>query len=146
MKKIFDKNPLSMNNEEWKMQTSIFFVEANSNESFMLWKEWHNEVLWEQDNMGFSQIIGYVDELNKKPVNVSFLFALINSARICFYETISRYNDSVMVEKFIEKNYPVKWDNNSRRAMCDAGNFHLAVNAVKEWNNKRIKNIHKNNY
>lgn len=113
--------------KEEKMKTTVFFIEANSFEILQLWKECKEETKWEEDSMGFSQVIGYLDEHNEmKPVNVSFTFAKIFGKRICFYDVISRFSDSQMVENYLETNYPVKYDNGTRRAMTNSMNFHNA--------------------
>ena len=118
-----------MNNQEERLKTSVFFIEATSFEKHYLWKEFEKETGWEQDLMGFGQMIGHIGK--NKPVFVSFSFAKIHGKIICFYEVTSRYADHTMVEEWIEKNYPVKWDNNTRRAMTDAMNFHLAIDCCK---------------
>jgi hypothetical protein len=105
-----------------------------------LWKEFHEQVDWQEDNMGFYQVIGKINK--NKPVCVSFSFAKIYGKRICFYYSSGRYSDSVMVENFIESNYSVKWDNGTRRAMTDAMNFHHAIDAcrtanLKQWERKK---------
>jgi hypothetical protein len=46
--KIVDK-------KENKLKTSIFFVEANSFEQFELWREYHEEVDWEEDRRDFGK-------------------------------------------------------------------------------------------
>jgi len=117
-------------NEE-KLKTSMFFVEATSCEQQYLWAENHEKLEWVQDNMGFWQIVGYINKDNDMPVCVSFSFVTILGKRICFYDVTSRFSDSKMVENFIEKNYNVKWDSGRRLAMTDAANFHLAIDAVK---------------
>ena len=53
--------------------------------------------------------------------------------------------DHVMVEEFIENNYPIKWDHGIRRAMTDAHNFHNAMDAcrtanLKQWERKKKLN------
>jgi hypothetical protein len=116
---------------EEKITTSVFFIEANSYETLSLWKEFAKETKWEQDNLGFYQKIGCIDNDENKPIFVSFMFVKIFGKRICFYETTSRYNDSVLVENWIKTNYPVKWDNNSRTAMTNAMNFHHAIDCCK---------------
>lgn len=117
-----------MDEKEKKIQETVFFIEANSFETHTLWKEHHQkDFLWGEDNMGFSQIIGHIDGDPDKPVNVCFMFAIIFGSRVCFYDVCSRYSDSEMVEKWIEANYPRKWDNGHRRAMTSAQNFHHAI-------------------
>jgi hypothetical protein len=117
-----------MNEQEAKLKTSVFFIEATHYEKFSLWRRFHETSIgWVEDNLGFCIIVGSLGK--NKPVNVSFSFATLNGKRVCFYEAISRYVDHTMVEEFIEKNYPVKWGND-RRAMTDADNFHLVIDAV----------------
>jgi len=133
-------NPIDMYNDratpDEKMKRVIFFIEANSFERQMLWQENHENVLWEQDNEGFGKIIGHINKQKTKPVNVCFSFSMINGQHICFYEAISRFVDHTMVEEYIEKNWPIKWDNDTRRAMTDANNFHLALSAISDANKK----------
>lgn len=129
--------------KEKKLKETVYFCEATGYEQLSIWREEHERHDWVQDMSGFSQVIGYIDKKRKKPVNVSFSFAVVDGQRICFYEAISRYVDHKMVEEFIVKNYPVKYDQGQRRAMDDAMNFRL--DAVKEANEKiqyvRLKNL-----
>ena len=118
------------NKQENKLKESVFFVEATSNEIHNLWREYKN--VWSQDAEGFSQIIGYIDKKKTMCVNVCFTFNFIKEKRVCFYQAISRYVDHNMVENFIKKNYPVKYDNGSRVAMTNADNFHHVINAIDE--------------
>jgi hypothetical protein len=100
-----------------RLETSVYFVEANSFERLKLWEEYHKEVDWEEDNSGFYQTVG---ELGKgKPISVCFVFDKIYGVRICFYDVTSRYSDYVMVEKFIKENYT--------RNLTNAMNFHHAI-------------------
>jgi len=109
--------------KEMKMKTSVFFIEANSYEQLMLWKEFKEETNWEENGCGFSQVIGFIKEDKDMPVNVSFMFAKVWGERVCFFDTCSRFNDSEMVREWIEKNYPVKYDNGTRWAIRNAMNF-----------------------
>lgn len=88
--------------KEKKLLETIFFVKANSFESHQLWKDLileYSNSAWEQDNFGFSKIIGYLDEEKKEmPVNVSFIFHFIFGHRVCFYNPCSRYVDHKMIE------------------------------------------------
>lgn len=109
--------------DEDKLKSCVFFVEATSTEKFYLWKEYHEEIEWEEDNSGFSIVVGNISK--SKPVNVCFTFAKIYGKRICFYEAVSRFVDHTMVENWIKKNYP-------DIQITDAMNFHFAINACKE--------------
>lgn len=126
-----------MDDKEHKLQTTRFFVEATDEEKFYLWKENKYQTDpelkfdWEEDNAGFMQCVGKIND-DDMPVWVSFMFAKINNVRVCFYNATSRFVDHQMVEKFIEENYPVKYDKGSRIAMTNATNFHHAVNATEK--------------
>lgn len=127
------QNPLLAEDaaKEEKISTSVFFIEANGYETLSLWNEFKDETKWEEDNMGFWQRIGFIDDDKNKPVCVSFSFVKIYGKRICFYDVTSRFNDSQMVENWLDKNYLVKWDNNTRTARTNAMNFHHAVDRCK---------------
>ena len=120
--------------KEHKIKTSVFFISANCFEQFTLWQQ-HRDI-WVEDLCGFSEVIGHIDGDKEKPINVSFSFAKLYGKRICFYYVCSRYNDIEMVEEFIWKNYPVKYDKGTRRAMTNATNFHHAIDACKEHLNE----------
>jgi len=116
---------------EEKLKSSVFFIEATGYERLMIWKEYHEKVMWEEDREGFWTQVGQIGK--NKPVCASFCFAEILGQRICFYEPTSRYVDHEMIEKYIEKTcHPKKWDHNSRRAFTNAMNFHIAVAACEE--------------
>ena len=114
-----------------RLNNSVFFIEANSFEQFSLWREYHDHCEWEEDNMGFFQKIGEIAEDDRMPVYVEYHFVKIYGKRICFYHCTSRFCDHTMVEDYIKNNYSVKWDNNTRLAMTDAMNFHLAIDRCK---------------
>jgi len=110
---------------EEKLKRTQFFVEASDYERYSLWKENHDKIEWVEDNMGCYRTIGQI-ESNEEilPVTVCFSFCQINGKYVCFYYATSRGVDWDMVDKYIEKWYPVKYDKETRRAMTDAQNFH----------------------
>jgi hypothetical protein len=123
--------------KEWKLRTSIFFVEATSEEQFHLWSDnkYHMEPKyrhdWQQDHAGFAEQIGCVNNDEKMPIWIAYSFAIIDGYRVCFYEATSRFVDHDLVEKHIEK-YDPKYDNGKRRAMTNATNFHHVASAIVE--------------
>lgn len=92
---------------------------------------YHENTQWVEDPSGMRLVIGHINGNAEMPVCVDFSFATIHGKRICLYEAVSRFVDHTMVEDWIENNYPVKWDNNTRRGMTDAMNFHLAIDRCK---------------
>ncbi len=120
--------------KEEKISSSVFFIEANSYEVLSLWKEFKDEIHWQEDSLGFWQKIGLIDDDEEKPVCLTFHFAKIYGSRICFYDVVSRYNDTEMVRAWLEKNYPVTWDNGTRIAITNAMNFGSAIKRCKYEN------------
>lgn len=121
---------------EEKLKNTVFFVEANNFEKLFLWKENRDRkepLEWIQDCSGFMHQVGEMISNEKKlPVCVEFSFATINGKHICFFNACSRVVDHEMVENFITNTYPVTYHNGSRRAICDARNFHQCLNFCKE--------------
>lgn len=117
--------------QDQKIRSCRFFIEANSFEQHELQREYLLEAFWEEDLLGFNEQIGCINNDPEMPVRVSFMFAKIHGQRICFFDVCSRYSDSEMVRDFIKKNYPVKWDNGTRTAIANASNFHHAINACR---------------
>lgn len=111
-----------------------FFVEANSFERHQLWRDFHEKIDWKQDLSGVSILIGQIKPARKpaRPIYVDFSFATLNGKLICFYNGCSALVDHTMIEEWLEKEYPVKYDSGSRRAMCDAMNFHHCFHFCKE--------------
>jgi len=120
--------------KEAKLKSSVFFVEANSCEKLELWKECGEEykIDIKQDNYGFSQIIGHINDDKEMPVCLCFSFNIIEGCRVCFYESTSRFSDRTMIEEWLKENYPVKWDRGTRTAMTNAMNFHHAIDHIRE--------------
>ena len=107
--------------EDNRLQKTQFFVEANGFEKQKLWEEFHETISWEQDLSGFIIEIG---KIKKRPICIEFSFAKIGEKQIAFYYGCSTLVDHKMIEDFLEENYPVKYDNGSRKAITDAMNFH----------------------
>ncbi len=119
---------------EQKLEETVFFVEANSFETFCLWQKNHNKEnqTWEQDMSGFGKTVGYINDESDKVVFVSFTFYIINGKRVCFYEATSRYVDHTMVDDLIKsfgKTY-----NGSIYCKTDAQNFHSCLHYIDDLN------------
>lgn len=122
--------------EDERFKETFFLVEATSFEKFCLWQQWHNEVNWEQDSLG---LVGEIGRIDDRPVALSVSWAKIDGQLVAFYEMTSQVTDSQMLEKWLEDNCtPPKWDNGSRRAHCDAQNFHHCIAAVREANAREL--------
>jgi len=113
----------------------VFVVEATHFEEHCLWKEHHEKLGWEQDCRGFMQTVGFVD---KMPVTVCVHFAKILNQTICFYESPSMVTHHQMVKDWIiDQTGNPKWDSGTRRAHCDAWNFHHCIDACEEIGGKK---------
>lgn len=126
-----------MYEEDERLSNSIFVVEADSYGQFALWKEFHEEVEWEEDSRGFWQQVG---EVAGMPVCISVNFAKIYGQQICFYYGSSMVTHHGMIEDWImEKCGHPKYDSGHRRAHCDAMNFWHCVSACEEASGKGRK-------
>lgn len=125
------QDQLAQKAEDERFNSVVFFIEADSYAQQSLWEQYNKETNWKQDTKGYFQQLGMIDNDENKPVCVSFSFAEIFGKRICFYECCSRYMDANIIETWIKKYYPVKWNNN-QYAMTDATNFHHAMHACQK--------------
>ncbi|MNR71784.1 hypothetical protein D3C71_24620 [compost metagenome] len=116
---------------EEMLQAAVFVVEANSFERHALWKEHHAKVKWEEVLSGYMATIGKLADM---PVCITVNVAYLDGQLVLFYEPCSQVVDHRMVDAWLEKHVPRKWDKGTRRAKTDANNFHMCLHAVKELN------------
>lgn len=111
-----------------KLQNVVFLVEANSFERMKLWEEFSHKHSWVQDNEGYLEIIGTLDN---RPVCISFVFVKIDGFLVAFCDASSEVVDYKMINDWFDKNCnPLTKDN--RKARCDAMNFHTCLQAIRE--------------
>lgn len=102
-----------------------FFVEVTSFEKTVLKESFKKLISWEDDGYGYGYTVGYLKKGTKKmPVSIHVNCSTIGNKRVLFYEPTSVVVDYNMIENFLEKNFPIKYDNGTRRAMTNASNFH----------------------
>lgn len=106
-----------------RLKEVVCFVEATSFEELTLWEN-HNQVLWEQDNIGWLKRVGTIDD---RPINVYFRFVKINKKMICFYEAISSAVDHTLISNFLSDNCP-------QASHTQAMNFYIALDHVSDLN------------
>jgi hypothetical protein len=109
----------------------VFLVEATDFEVLALWESKRGSLRWEWERRGFSVHIGNIE---KRPICVAFQFARIEDQRIAFYEGCSELVDHEMIDNWLRKHCYFKWDGGTRRAHCNAMNFHLCIQAIRELN------------
>lgn len=122
----------------------VFLVEADSFAQHALWlTRFHGGRLgreiesWEAEGSGYAITIGHID---RRPVVLSLFYAKIEGRRVCFFAGESQVVDHRMIDEWLEKRTKhIRWDRGSRprrarRAVCDATNFHLCLDAVRELN------------
>ena len=114
-----------------RFSETVFVVEATSFERMMLWAEndRRKRVRWEADGHGWLLQVG---ELGGMPVSVSFVWARLNGYRVVFCEATSQVVDHRQVEAWLEANCNPRWDGGTRRAHCDAMNFHHCLSHIRE--------------
>lgn len=118
-----------------KMQNVDFFVIATVFEEFTLWEQYNTKIQWLDANSESVITIGFIDDDLNKPIMISLSFVTINNKNVCFYRTVSRYNDVNMVMCFINKfaSKTVLYEKN----FADATNFHICYNFCKNNYNNR---------
>lgn len=125
-----------------RFKDTVFLVEANDFERHQLWADHSLEAqkafgssdgnrgnrrcTWKQLNPGFHQTIGHLDN---RPISVCVFWNYVNGKLVAFYEATSQVADHQMVEDWIFKQCSPKWGG-SRRAQCNAMNFHHVLSAV----------------
>ena len=103
---------------EDKLKKVDYIIEATSTEMFYLWKEYHEKYLWEEVMCGHSLEIG---KLKKRPVCLTFRFAIVDKKIVMFYCSESQVTDWVMIDEWLEKHcHPM---DGTRKAKADAMNF-----------------------
>lgn len=104
----------------------VFFIEANDFERSQLWLQYNKDVQWKPD----SGLICTIGHINQRPICVSVTFDILNGKRVMFYYGCSQLVDHEMIDEWLDHNVKAKWDNMTRRAHCDAMNFHHCLQAI----------------
>jgi hypothetical protein len=117
------------------LKETIFVVEATNFERFMLWKEWHDRIEWEQGNTGKLIQIG---ELDNRPVCASCQVDMLNTYKILFIDMTSQVRDTVMLEEWLDKYCSPRWSKGTRLARTNASNFHNVIHALEEVKKHRM--------
>lgn len=115
-----------------RFQETFFLVEASSFEKHYLWKEWNEQVKWEGESSGYLIQVG---ELGGRPVTISISWVRIDGRLVGFWNSPSQVSDYKMVTAWLGENCVTpNWDRGTRNANCDATNFHLCLNAIRDAN------------
>ena len=138
-------NLLNTENIDERFEDTVFVVKANGFETLTLWSvhsyqgSLHSTINpdkkryeWEQDNSGVWYQIG---EIDGRPIAVSFFWYKIDGHRVVFYECTSVVSDLDIIEAWLKHCCNPTWDG-SRRAHCNAMNFHHCLNAIDDLNGK----------
>ncbi|KKL70171.1 hypothetical protein LCGC14_2107590 [marine sediment metagenome] len=124
---------------------TVFVVEANSFERLTLWSMHSHQgsiesmhvpykrYKWEQDSLGCMIEVGHI---NNEPVRIDFFWNIIDGHRVAFYGRRTWLIDLYMVKAWLEAHCNPIWDG-SRRAHCNAMNFHHCLNAIDDSNGVR---------
>lgn len=115
-------------------QAAKFVVQASSFEHQKLWEYWGNpperaRVHWVAQSRGWLLEVGSLDG---RPICLGISGALINNQAVLFYDATSEVVDWVQVELWFREHCWPTWDHGTRRAHCDAMNFHHCVLATEE--------------
>jgi hypothetical protein len=117
-----------------KFKEVVFLVEADSFADLSLWcRHFHDADAprrvksWENDNPGYCTVVGTCD---RRPVNLSMSYNMINGHRVLFYHAVSQVVDHELVDKFLKINFPDV-------GRCDAMNFHQCIQHIETLKVKR---------
>ncbi len=130
---------------ENRLKHTLFIVEGSS---YPLWCDHSEDSLfppwdirkdyraypatkWEQVSNGWSVQVG---SIGKRPIMVSVNWYYIDGQAVCFYEGTSQLVDHAMIDKWFETHFTGTWDNGTRRASIDSGNFGWCLSAIEEAN------------
>jgi hypothetical protein len=124
---------------ENRLKYTAFIVEADSFAQHQLWAMHANNsqrplnkdrvIKWEQLS-GWGIHVGFD---NKRPVMISLMFNRINDKLVAFWYPMSQIVNHKLVDKWFDKHFKGKWDK-TRRATCDASNFHHCLDAIEKLN------------
>lgn len=134
-----------------RLAATSFMVNATSFEKHCLWTEFSTkgsqhllnknvqDALDKRPKLEWKQLSGIVVQvscLDGRPVNLSLFWDIIDGHYICFYDCCSQVVDWAMIDKWLDDNYHGKWAKGTRKAHCDAQNFHLCLHAIEEFNRR----------
>lgn len=115
------------------LRVAEFVVEASSFETQALWERFADDakdlvprmnearIDWKDQSRGWLVTVGMLDQ---RPVCVSLSISTLNGHAVLFYEVTSEVVDHAQIEDwFRERCWPL-WDHGTRRAHCNAMNFH----------------------
>ena len=111
----------------------VFVVIASDFEKFSLWEEWHEKIKWVCAPLGHSAEIGTLDN---RPVAISLLVDELEGRKVLFVEEISQVRDSVMLDKWLDKNCAPRW--NRKKARTDAQNFQHVIHCLEKLNKEKV--------
>lgn len=119
------------------IKVAVFVVEASRFEQQSLWEKWAQQstdhgkapIDWRDCGRGWLTQVGILDD---RPINLSIFGATLNGHNVLFYEAVSQVVDWKQIEEWFREHCWPKWDNGTRRAHCDAANFHNWVEVVRK--------------
>lgn len=111
--------------DERFLNTQFVVKCSNINEHEYLKSKYGNEVLWLDDLLGTTYVIGYVKQ---QPVMLMFLWSTISGKRVLFYICVSSIVDQLQIDDWLKENCRPRYMNGQKLAHCEAINFHACLN------------------
>jgi len=133
--KVRVRTNLDQSDVEVAFANAVAIVRANSYETHMLWREWHQERKhsWEQDGFGGQLVtVGWINGNKKRPVCVSVSANTIDGQRVLFIHDTSRWVDHTMIDDWLRLSFP----NIDSHDDTDAQNFHNIIHLIADINKK----------
>lgn len=117
------------------MKDAVFLVKATDFEKNTLWHQHAKDsglcgpVDWLDTGDTHIETVGYCltqADHESFPIVVTLRWSTLNGRTVCFYHSTSLYVNWKMIEDWLEKNFTCR--------RCDASNFHLCLQHIKELN------------
>ena len=127
-----------------------FVIQATYEEKHMLWlTRHHHDVqlghihIWDDEGAGRCPTIAMVGRGRKaRPIVISIFYAYLDGLRVAFYEPTSQLVDWLLIDKWIkERTGHIKYNNGTRWAHTDVGNFHDVIHEIQNREDKRQRRL-----
>jgi hypothetical protein len=121
------KEARSLNFEE-RFAATFYCVRATTFEVLTLLNEYQSEVSWEEVSDGWLVTTGHLDVEKKQPVCISTWWVVIEGHLVLFYDIVSRFSDTDIVEEWFNANCPSYANLHRTNAM----NFAHCIHKIQE--------------
>ena len=127
-------------NFEERFAATSYCVRATTFEVLTLRNEYLEEVSWEDISDGWLVPTGYLDKEQKQPICISTWWVVIEGHLVLFYDIVSRFSDTDIVEAWFTANCP----SYAALRRTNAMNFARCIDHLKSFCSPDLENCKKN--